>query len=137
MGVGGGQDLTRFGLQRSEHVARLLSSTIINLLPGSTGWGELRDVGIHQLLAWITLDADWPHLVQTHAYTVSWRRRVDRFDCPLFLAKSGSTRSPNQVSSWRQLSPSAMKISLIRLRLMRMPLTRWRCSPSRSSVHMA
>src|SRR5579871_1918411 len=124
--VGGGEDLARPGLKRSEHVARLFSPAIINFLLGPTGWLGFRRLRIHESFAWRAFDGHRTHLIQTHRHTACGRRGVDGFDSPLFLAKSGSTRSPNHVSSCRQLRPSAMKISLMRLRFMRMPLTRYR-----------
>jgi hypothetical protein len=62
-----------------------------------------------------------PHLVETDDNAAGRWRRVELLDRPLFCAKSGSTRVPNQVSSCRHFSPSWMKISLIRLRRMAMP----------------
>src|SRR3954470_8969701 len=77
-----------------------------------------------------------PHLVQADYDAAGRGCVVELLDRPLLRAKSGSTRSPNQVSSRRHLRPSRMKISLIRLRRMAMPRpARW--ATSRSSVQEA
>jgi hypothetical protein len=64
-------------------------------------------------------------------------RGMERRDDPLFSAKAGSTRSPNQVSWFRNRNPSANSNSLICVRLMATPLTSWRYAASRSSVQQA
>src|SRR5690349_6732517 len=91
---------------------------VVDLLFGAFGLGRGR---FHELPARIASGRLWTHLVQANHYAARRRRGVELLDRPLFLAKSGSTRSPNQVSSWRHFSPSRMKISLIRLRRMAMP----------------
>ena len=48
---------------------------------------------------------------------------VKPFDGPLFLAKSGLTRTPNQPSCCLHLNPSCRKISLMRLRLILIPFS--------------
>ena len=52
----------------------------------------------HQLLARNTLGALRPPRIQAYYDTMGWRRRVERRDAPLFSAKAGATRSPNQVA---------------------------------------
>ena len=77
-----------------------------------------------------------PHLVQADDYAARRCRRVELLDRPLLRAKSGATRSPNQVSSCRRLRPSRTRTSPIRLRRMAMPRSpRW--ATSRSSVQDA
>ncbi len=104
-------------LEGPENVAAA-PPAVVDLLFGTFGLGCGR---FHELLAWKALSRLWPHLVQADHYAADRRRSVELLDDPLFLAKSGSTRSPNQVSSWRHFRPSRMKISLIRLRRMAMP----------------
>ena len=82
-------------LERPEDIAAA-SSAIVDLLFGPFGLGRSR---FHELLAWKAPRCLRPHLVQADHYAARWRRGVELLDDPLFLAKSGSTRSPNQVSS--------------------------------------
>src|ERR671910_1283776 len=134
-GIDPGFDLTQevvgrgaaiIGLRQGRAAGRLESpediaaaaSAIVDLLFGPFGLGRGR---FHELLAWKAPGCLWPHLVQADHYAARRRRGVELLDDPLFLAKSGSTRSPNQVSSWRHFRPSRIKISLIRLRRMAMP----------------
>src|SRR4051794_19910582 len=93
-------------------------TAVIDLLPAPFGLGTRRP---DELPARMALGLLRSHLVQADDYAACRRRRIELFDRPLFFAKSGSTRAPNQVSSWRQRRPSRMKISLIRLRRMAMP----------------
>src|SRR5215213_6024072 len=112
--------------------------------------GDTTPAVVDLLLSSFRLGAGWPHqpstrialaglrthLVQADNYAARRCFCVELLDRPLFRAKSGSTRSPNQVSSCRQLRPSWMKISLIRLRRMAMPCwLRW--TTRRSSVQQA
>src|SRR5215213_6007057 len=105
-------------LQGAEHVAGNATPAVVDLLPGTfrlgAGWPD-------QPPARIALAGLRTHLVQADDYAARWCFCVELLDRPLFRAKSGSTRSPNQVSSCRHLRPSWMKISLIRLRRMAMP----------------
>jgi hypothetical protein len=61
----------------------------------------------------ITLGAHRSHLIQTDHTTARRWLGIERFDRPLFSAKAGSTRSPNQVSCLRQRRPSWSRISSI------------------------
>src|SRR3954468_8839775 len=106
------------GLESTEDIAGVIASAIVDLLFGPLGLGRCR---FYELLAWKALRRLWPHLVQADHDAADRRRCVELLDDPLFLAKSGSTRAPNQVSSWRHFRPSRMRISLIRLRRMAMP----------------
>src|SRR5215470_2680728 len=112
---------------------------IIDLLPSTLGRG--RWLGYrgwsHQCLARKALGRFRTHLIQAdHDTTRRWAR-VECFNAPLFLANSGSTRSPNQVSCVRQRRPSAISRSSIRLRLMAMTLCSFKYAASRSNVHEA
>src|SRR3954449_259175 len=72
---------------------------------------------LHQVdgAAWIALGRLRAHLVQADDYAAGRCRGVELLDRPLLRAKSGSTRSPNQVSSRRHLGASRVRISPIRL----------------------
>jgi hypothetical protein len=111
------QGRTASRLESPEDIAAT-SSAIVDLLFSPLGLGRCRR---DELLAWKAPGRLRPHLLQADHYAARWRRGVELLDDPLFLAKSGSTRSPNQVSSWRHFRPSRMKISLIRLRRIAMP----------------
>ena len=82
-------------LEGPENVAAA-PPAVVDLLLGAVGCGRCR---LDKVLAWIALGCLWAHLVQADHYAARRRRGVELFDDPLFLAKSGSTRSPNQVSS--------------------------------------
>jgi len=82
-------------LEGPENVAAA-PPAIIDLLFGTFSLGRS---WFHELLAWKAPRRLWSHLVQADHYAARRRHRVELFDDPLFLAKSGSTRSPNQVSS--------------------------------------
>src|SRR3954453_14196031 len=116
--IGLGEGLAAGRLEGAENIAGDTAAAVIDLLPGPCGLGTRRP---DELPARMALGLLRSHLVQADDYAASRRRRVELFDRPLFFAKSGSTRAPNQVSSWRQRRPSRMKISLIRLRRMAMP----------------
>ena len=120
-------------LKGAKHIAGNPAPAVINLLRGAL---SLAARWPHELLAGIALARLRPHLVDAEDNTAGRRRRVELLDRPLFRAKSGSTRAPNQVSSWRHFRPSRMKISLIRLRRMAMPCSD-RYATKRSSVHDA
>src|SRR3954468_7694255 len=116
-------------LQGAEDVTSDTTPAVVDLLLGSfrlgAGWP-------HQPSTRIALAGLRTHLVQADNYAARRCFGVELLDRPLFRAKSGSTRSPNQVSSWRHLRPSWMKISLIRLRRMAMPCpARWATRRSR------
>src|SRR5262249_37457342 len=113
-----GQRLPRRRTKRAEDVA-LASAAVIDLLPGSLS--RARRIGLRfrtdQSLSEVAFRRHWPHLIQTNHRAVFRRGSVERFNEPLFLANSGSTRSPNQVSCVCQRKPSAINNSSIRLRL--------------------
>jgi hypothetical protein len=77
------------------------------------------------------------HLVEADDDAAGGSGGVEVLDGPLFAANAGSTRSPNQVSSLRQRSPSAMSSSSMRLRFMVMPFCSARYTAKRSSVQEA
>src|SRR3954451_21003437 len=124
--IGLGEGLAAGRLEGAENIAGDTAAAVIDLLPGRFGLGTRR---LNELPARMALGLLRSHLVQADDYAACWRRRVELFDRPLFSAQSGSTRAPNQVSSWRQRRPSRMKISLIRLR--RSGCGAWRC-PART-----
>src|SRR5260370_30147161 len=93
-------------------------SAIVQLRLGPLGRPAVH--GAH-LLAGKRLGRLGSQLVQIDHDAAFWWRAVELFNRPLFRAKSGSTRAPNQVSCSRQRSPSACRISWIRLCLMWMP----------------
>src|SRR5215213_2170254 len=105
----------------AEHVARDITPAVVDLLLGPLC---SRSGRLDQALPGIALAGLRPHLVEADDYAALRRRGVELLDGPLFAAKSGSTRAPNQVSSWRQRRPSASRTSPIRLRRIPMP-----CSP--------
>src|SRR3954449_7319102 len=116
--IGLGEGLAAGRLEGAENIAGDTATAVIDLLPGPFGLGTRPP---DQLPARMAPGLLRSHLVQADDYAACRRRRIELFDRPLFFAKSGSTRAPNQVSSWRQRRPSRMKISLIRLRRMAMP----------------
>src|SRR3954467_12695515 len=127
--VGQGEGGTGRGLEGAEHVAGDATPAAVDLLPGALrpgpGW-------LDEPPARIALGRLRPHLVQADYDAAGRCCVVELLDRPLLRAKSGSTRSPNQVSSRRHLRPSRVKISLIRLRRMAMPRpARWATSRSR------
>ena len=63
--------------------------------------------------------------------------RREFLHAPLFLAHSGSTRAPHQVSCGRQRRPSAIRSSSIRLPLLAIPCCSCTYASSRSRVHEA
>src|SRR6266436_5349218 len=113
--------VTGRGAEGAEEVA-LAPSAIVDLLLRPLGGSRPH---VHRLLAAERLGRFWPQLVQTDHDAACWGRAVELFNRPLFRAKSGSTRAPNQVSCSRQRSPSACRISWIRLCLMGMPRVSW------------
>src|SRR5690242_12722596 len=137
--VGSRQGVTRCRTEGAKHVAAL-AAAIVDLLAGAARWAACRFLTRrphHDALARPTLGRLWPHLIQTHDNTPLRRLYIERFSRPLFAAKSGSTRSPNQVSCLRQRKPSVSNISLTRLRFMAIPLRSLRYATNRSSVQDA
>src|SRR3954452_21367925 len=107
-------------LRSAEHVARCAASAVVDLLfgPLRLGTGRLDDAP-----AGVALGRLRPHLVEADDYAALRRGGVEALDRPLLRSNSGSTRAPNQVSSWRHFSPSACSTSLTRLRFMPMPFS--------------
>src|SRR3954447_5340785 len=116
-GVRGGEGLPRSRSEGTEDIA-LAASAVVDLLLGPLCFGTRR---LDHASAGIALGRLWPHLVEADDYAALWRGGVEALEHPLLRANSGSTRAPNQVSSWRHFSPSARRTSLIRLRFMPMP----------------
>src|SRR5215210_5448428 len=116
--IGCGEGGARGRLQRAEHVARDIAPAVIDLLPGPL---RSRSGRLDQALPGIALAGLRSHLVEADDYAALRWRGVELLDGPLLRANSGSTRAPNQVSSWRHLRPSARSTSPIRLRRMPMP----------------
>src|SRR5688572_3362288 len=75
---------------------------------------------MHDVGAFEGLRALWAHLIATDYDTARRWRRVERDDGPLFSAKSGSTRSVNQISCILQRNPSCIRSSSMRERFIPM-----------------
>ena len=93
--IGLGEGLAAGRLEGAENIAGDTAAAVIDLLPGPFGLGTRRP---DELLAWMALGLLRSPLIQADDYAACRRRRVELFDRPLFFAKSGSTRAPNQVS---------------------------------------
>src|SRR4051794_909710 len=127
--VGQGEGGTGRGLEGAEHVAGDATPAVVDLLPGALRLGPGR---LDEPPARVALGRLRPHLVQADYDAAGRCRGVELLYSPLLRAKSGSTRSPNQVSSRRHLRPSRTRISPIRLRRMAMPRSvRWATRRSR------
>src|SRR3954463_7099807 len=118
-GVRGSECLPRGRSEGTEDIA-LAASAVVDLLLGPLCFGTRR---LDRASAGIALGRLWPHLVEADDYAALWRGGVEALEHPLLRANSGSTRAPNQVSSWRHFSPSARRTSLTRLRFMPMPFS--------------
>src|SRR3954451_5984721 len=116
--VGRGEGGACGRLQGAEYVARDIAPAVVDLLSGPL---RLWPGRLDQALPGIALARLRSHLVEADDYAALWRRSVELLDGPLFSAKSGSSRAPNQVSSWRHLRPSARSNSLTRGRHMPIP----------------
>ena len=132
------QRLSSYWSKCADDIA-FITSPVVDLLPGSLRrpprfglWLDAR-----QRLSQIALGRDRTHFVHTDHRAVFRRAGVERFNEPLFLANSGSTRSPNQVSCVRQRRPSAINNSSIRLRLISIFFSSLRYVSRRSSVQHA
>src|SRR5215475_7644726 len=132
-GVRLGEGFTCGRTKCSENVA-LAPPSVVNLLFGALAAVLLTRRGLDQVLTRMALGRLRPHFIQVHDDAVRRRGGVQLLNYPLFLAKSGSTRSPNHVSCVRQRKPSANRISSRRLRLMAMPFASLRYASSRSNV---
>ena len=96
--VRSGERLAGGRLEGPKDVA-LSPSAVVDLLGGTLGWPVgVRRHGPDELLAGEALGRLRTHLVEADDDGALRRRRVEPLDGPLFSAKSGSTRSPNQVS---------------------------------------
>src|SRR3954451_10145161 len=102
MQQGGGECLPRGRSEGTEDIA-LAASAVVDLLLGSLCFGTRR---LDHASAGIALGRLWPHLVEADDYATLGRGGVEALEPPLLRANSGSTRAPNQVSSWRHFSPS-------------------------------
>src|SRR5579875_1178651 len=99
-----------FPRRRSKRAKNIpLAAPSIGELLFSSWWGTLMDG--NGLLTREGFGRFRPPFVQTDHETARWRLRIESLNGPLFCAKSGSTRAPNQVSCCRQRKPSACKIS--------------------------
>src|SRR3954469_3153152 len=127
--VGEREGGTGRGLEGAAHVAGDAAPAVVDLLPGASGPGPGR---VAEQPARVALGRLGAHLVQADYDAAGRCCRVELLDRPLLRANSGSTRSPNQVSSCRHLRPSRGRISPIRLRRMAMPRSvRWATRRSR------
>src|SRR4051794_22754830 len=117
--VGGGECLPRSRSEGAEDIA-LAAAAIVNLLLGPLRFGTGR---LDHAPAGVAAGGLRPHLVEADDYAALGRGGVEALDRPLLRSNSGSTRAPNQVSSWRHFSPSPSRTSLTRLRLMPMPFS--------------
>src|SRR3954452_20347171 len=117
--VGGGECLPRGRSEGTEDIA-LAASAVVDLLLGPLRFGRGR---LDRAPAGVTLGRLRPHLVEADDYAARGWGGVEALERPLLRSNSGSTRAPNQVSSWRHFSPSARRTSLTRLRFMPMPFS--------------
>ena len=103
------------GLEGAEHVS-LAAPPIVRFLrrPGAPLAGGIVPDRLLPVMALRTLRPDF---IQTDYGTSGGWSGVQLDNRPLFSTNAGSTRSPNHVSWVRQRSPSACRISPIRLRL--------------------
>lgn len=134
--VRAGQCRSRMRQESAENRASPAPS-IIDLLPSPLCWLLTRWLAFNELLTRKALGTFRSHLIQAD-YCTCWRwGRREGVDAPLFLAKSGSTRSPNHVSCCRHRTPSSSSRSSMRLRLMEMPFSSFQYVSRRSRVHEA
>src|SRR5258708_11321455 len=135
-GASGGRPRARRAGGRLEGAEDLALSppAIVDLLRGALG-GALGHVD--EVVAREALRRFRTHLVETDDATACGSSRVESFDGPLFSAQLGSTRSPNQISSFRHRRPSATRSSSMLLRFMVMPFSSATWAAKRSSVQEA
>ena len=100
--VGTGEGFAGGGPEGAEDVP-LATTAVIDLLVRPLrrrGWpcGFRLGLGMDELLAWETLGTGGSHFVEADDDRVLGRLGIKFVDEPLFFAKLGSTRSPNQVS---------------------------------------
>src|SRR3954462_8175187 len=108
------------GRSESTEDVALAASAVVDLLLGPLRFGTGR---LDRAPAGGTLGRLRPHLVEADDYAALGWGGVEALERPLLRSNSGSTRAPNQVSSWRHFSPSARRTSLTRLRFMPMPFS--------------
>src|SRR3954453_10550949 len=118
--VGCGERVPLGWLEGAEHVAGHAAPAIVDFLLGPLRLGRGR---LDHAPAGIAPGRLRPHLVQADDYAALGRGGIEALDRPLLCSNSGSTRVPNQVSSWPPFSPSACRTSLPRLRFMPMPFS--------------
>src|SRR3954469_16524038 len=116
-GVRDGEGVSRSRSEGTEDIA-LAAPAVVDLLLGPLCFGTGR---LDQATAGVAPGRLRPHLVEADDYAALGWSGVEALEHPLLRANSGSTRAPNQVSSWRHFSPSARRTSLTRLRFMPMP----------------
>ena len=112
------EGFARRGTESPEDVA-LGAATVVDLL--SRALSRSRPA-LHQGTTGVTFSAHRSHFVEADHTTARRRCGVERLNPPLFSAKAGSTRSPNQVSCLCQRKPSWSRISSMRLRCIAIPL---------------
>src|SRR3982751_2907634 len=117
--VGFGEGLPRGRPEGAEDIA-FATSAVVDLLLGPLRFGRGR---LDHAPAGVAAGRLRSHLVKADDYAALGRGGVEALDRPLLRSNSGSTRAPNQVSSWRHFSPSASSTSLTRLRFMPMPFS--------------
>ena len=118
-GVGGGEGVPRGRSEGAEDIA-FAAPAVVDLLLGPLPFRTRR---LDRAPAGVAAGGLRTPLVQTDDYAALRRGGIEALDRPLFRSNSGSTRAPNQVSSWRHFSPSASSTSLTRLRFMPMPFS--------------
>ena len=94
--VGGGQRFARRRLEGPKHLPRSGTPPILQLLRRTPSRSACGWPWAHQRTSRMRTRRQWPHFVDAHHYTVGRWGRIAGVNGPLFLAKSGSTRSPNQ-----------------------------------------
>src|SRR3954465_11739395 len=117
--VGFGEGLPCGRPEGAEDIA-FATSAVIDLLLGPLRLGR---GGLAPAPAGVAAGRLWPHLIEADNYAALGRGGVEALDRPLLRSNSGSTRAPNQVSSWRHFSPSASRPSPTRLRFMPTPFS--------------
>src|SRR4029434_1498518 len=100
-GVGGGEGVPRGRSEGTEDIA-LTASALVDLAHGPLRFWR---VALDDAPAGVAPGRLRPHLVEADDYAALGRGGVEALEHPLLRANSGSTRAPNQVSSWRHFSP--------------------------------
>src|SRR6185312_82865 len=105
--VGFRKCLPRSRSEGAEDIA-LAASAVVDLLLGPLRLGTGR---LDRASAGVAPGGLRPHLVEADDEAALGRGGIEALDHPLLRSNSGSTRAPNQVSSWRHFSPSASRTS--------------------------